>query len=106
MGGGVPPTSSFPNSWLCQESRGKFLLNQDHGDASQGDGCSQKRVETGHLTQKQIAQDNATYVNLIATQEVTGGIILGYLLLGEVPSFNSLLGAAITLTGIAMVLIQ
>jgi len=49
---------------------------------------------------------HATYVNLIATQEVTGGsIILGYLLSGEVPSFNSLLGAAIALTGIAMVLI-
>jgi hypothetical protein len=38
-------------------------------------------------------------------QEVTGGIILGYLLLGEVPGFHSLLEAAITLTGIAMVLI-
>jgi len=36
---------------------------------------------------------------------VTGGIILGYLLLGEVASFHSLLGAAMTLTGIAMVLI-
>lgn len=48
---------------------------------------------------------HATYVNLVATQEVTGGIVLGCLLLGEVPTFNSLLGAAITLIGIAMVLI-
>ncbi|MBI5956985.1 MAG: DMT family transporter [Chloroflexi bacterium] len=48
---------------------------------------------------------HATYVNLIATQEVTGGILLGYFLLGEAPSFNSLLGAAVTLAGIAVVLL-
>jgi drug/metabolite transporter (DMT)-like permease len=42
----------------------------------------------------------------MTTLEVTGGIILGSLLLGEVPSFNSVLGAAITLTGVAMVLIN
>jgi len=60
----------------------------------------------GHtLYNAALRRTHATYVNLFATQEVTGGIILGYLLLGEVPSFNSLLGAAITLTGIAMVLI-
>ena len=60
----------------------------------------------GHtLYNAALRRTHATYVNLIATQEVTGGIILGYLLLGEVPTFNSLLGAAITLIGIAMVLI-
>jgi drug/metabolite transporter (DMT)-like permease len=52
-----------------------------------------------------LRRTHATYVNLVATQEVTGGIILGCLLLGEVPTFNSILGAAITLMGIAMVLI-
>jgi len=36
-----------------------------------------------------LCRTHATYVHLIATQEVTGGIILGYLLLAEVPSFNS-----------------
>ena len=56
-------------------------------------------------TMAALRRTHATYVNLIATQEVTGGIILSYLFLGEVPSFNSLLGAAITLTGIATVLI-
>jgi drug/metabolite transporter (DMT)-like permease len=61
----------------------------------------------GHtLYNAALRRTHATYVNLIATQEVTGGIILGYLFLGEIPSFNSLLGAAITLAGIAMVLIQ
>jgi drug/metabolite transporter (DMT)-like permease len=60
----------------------------------------------GHtLYNAALRRTHATYVNLIATQEVTGGIILGYLLLSEVPSLNSLLGAAITLAGIAMVLI-
>jgi drug/metabolite transporter (DMT)-like permease len=48
---------------------------------------------------------HATYVNLIATQEVTGGVLLGFLLLGEAPSLNSALGAVITLLGIALVLI-
>ena len=42
----------------------------------------------------------------MTTLEVTGGIILGYLLLGEVPGFNSVLGVAITLTGVPMVLIN
>ncbi len=60
----------------------------------------------GHtLYNAALRRTHATYVNLIATQEVTGGIILGYLFLGEVPSLNSLLGAAITLAGIAMALI-
>lgn len=46
-----------------------------------------------------------TYVNLIATQEVTGGVILGLLLLREVPSLNAIVGAAITLLGIGLVLV-
>ena len=45
-----------------------------------------------------------TYVNLVATQEVTGGVILALLLLGETPSLNALVGAAITLIGIVLVL--
>lgn len=46
----------------------------------------------------------ATTVNLIATQEVTGGILLGMLLLGEVPSPTTLTGVVITLAGIVMVI--
>lgn len=48
---------------------------------------------------------NATLVNLVATQEVTGGIILGILLLNEWPSFQSLLGVLITLLGIVLVVL-
>jgi drug/metabolite transporter (DMT)-like permease len=61
----------------------------------------------GHtLYNAALRRTHATYVNLIATQEVTGGIILGILFLQEVPSFSSLLGVAMTLLGIALVVIS
>jgi drug/metabolite transporter (DMT)-like permease len=60
----------------------------------------------GHtLYNAAVRRTHATYVNLIATQEVTGGVILGALILGQMPSLNSLIGALITLLGIALVLI-
>lgn len=46
-----------------------------------------------------------TVVNLVATQEVTGGIVLGALLLGETPSGQALLGVAVTLAGVLLVLL-
>lgn len=48
---------------------------------------------------------NATLVNLVATQEVTGGIILGILLLNEWPSLQSVIGVLITLVGIVLVVL-
>ncbi len=48
---------------------------------------------------------NATLVNLVATQEVTGGIILGILLLNEWPSLQSIIGVLITLLGIVLVVL-
>lgn len=48
---------------------------------------------------------HASYVNIVATQEVTGGILLGWFLLGETPSSISLLGVGVTLTGILLVLL-
>jgi drug/metabolite transporter (DMT)-like permease len=60
----------------------------------------------GHtLYNAALRRTHPTYVNLIATQEVTGGVILGALLLGEVPSVQSLVGAAVMLVGIALVLL-
>ncbi len=60
----------------------------------------------GHtLYNAAIRRTHATYVNLIATQEVTGGVLLGMLILGQMPSLNSLIGAVITLVGIGMVLL-
>lgn len=46
----------------------------------------------------------ATVVNVVATQEVTGGVLLSWLLLGVAPTGNELAGALITLVGIVIVL--
>ncbi len=47
----------------------------------------------------------ATYVNVIATQEVTLGILFTWIFNGQVPSVTSLIGAAVTLVGVLVVLI-
>jgi drug/metabolite transporter (DMT)-like permease len=61
---------------------------------------------TGHtLYNAALRRLHATTVNLIATQEVTGGVLLGALLVGQVPQLNEIAGALIALAGIVMVLI-
>ena len=47
----------------------------------------------------------AAYANLIASQEVTGGVALGALLLGEIPAVNSMIGALLAIAGIVLVLV-
>ena len=47
---------------------------------------------------------HASIPNLIATQAVTGGILLAWLLLREAPPWNALVGAALTLVGVGLVL--
>jgi drug/metabolite transporter (DMT)-like permease len=42
--------------------------------------------------------------NLVATQEVTLAILLAWLLLDEAPGWNAVLGAVLTMAGVAMVL--
>lgn len=60
----------------------------------------------GHtLYNAALRRTNATVVNLVATQEVTGGVLLGALLLGQVPQVNELAGAGVALLGIVLVLI-
>jgi drug/metabolite transporter (DMT)-like permease len=60
----------------------------------------------GHtLYNAALRRAHATSVNLIATQEVTGGVLLGILLLGEVPAVNEIVGALVTLLGIALVVL-
>jgi drug/metabolite transporter (DMT)-like permease len=62
---------------------------------------------TGHtLYNAALRRAHATTVNLIATQEVTGGVLLGALLLGQMPQVNEIVGAAIALAGIAIVLVD
>ena len=61
---------------------------------------------TGHtLYNAALRRVPATYVNLIATLEVVGGVFLGALLLGELPSGASLAGAAVVLAGILLVVL-
>src|SRR5712692_5704495 len=60
----------------------------------------------GHtLYNAAVRRVHATYANLIATQEVTGGIVLGIFLLHEVPSMAAVIGVVVTLIGIVGVLI-
>lgn len=60
----------------------------------------------GHtLYNAALRRMHATYANLVATQEITGGVLLGVLLLGEIPSPVSLIGALVTLIGIALVIL-
>ncbi len=60
----------------------------------------------GHtLYNAALRRTSATVVNLVATQEVTGGIVLGMIMLQEMPTFASLLGALVTLAGIVLVVL-
>ena len=60
----------------------------------------------GHtLYNAALRRTNATLVNLVATQEITGGIILGVLFLHEIPSPTSIIGVLVTLFGIVLVML-
>ncbi len=60
----------------------------------------------GHtLYNAALRRVHPTLVNLIATQEVTGGILLSWWLLGEVPTVNAAVGALIMLIGVAQVVV-
>jgi len=63
-------------------------------------------LAAGHtLYNGALRRTHATTVNLIATQEVTGGVLLGALLLHQIPQTNEIIGAAVALVGIALLLI-
>lgn len=47
-----------------------------------------------------------TYANLISTQEVTGGVILGALIFGEVPSISTIAGILVMFLGLSIVLLE
>jgi drug/metabolite transporter (DMT)-like permease len=58
----------------------------------------------GHtLYNAALRHTHPTLVNIIATQEVTGGVLLSWWLLGEAPSVSALVGAVIMLAGVIQV---
>jgi drug/metabolite transporter (DMT)-like permease len=60
----------------------------------------------GHtLYNAALRRTHPTRVNIVATQEVTGGVLLSWWLLGEVPTPNALVGAAIMLLGVIQVIV-
>ena len=60
----------------------------------------------GHtLYNAALRRTHATVVNLIATQEVTGGVLLGMIFFGQMPQPNEIAGVLVALVGIALVLI-
>lgn len=62
-------------------------------------------LAAGHtLYNAALRRMHATTANLIASQEVTGGMILGALLLAQIPQANEIAGALVALLGIALVL--
>jgi drug/metabolite transporter (DMT)-like permease len=63
-------------------------------------------LAVGHtLYNGALRRTHATYASLVATQEITLGVLLGALLLGEVPGPSTMLGVSIALGGIIMVLV-
>jgi drug/metabolite transporter (DMT)-like permease len=59
----------------------------------------------GHtLYNAAIRRLHASIPNLIATQEVTLGILLTWLVIGEPLTWNAAAGAALTLLGVGLVL--
>lgn len=60
----------------------------------------------GHtLYNAALRHTNATYANVIATQEVAGAVLLGVLLLSEIPAPNEIAGTLVTLAGVLIVLV-
>lgn len=60
----------------------------------------------GHtLYNASVRHLHATYANIIATQEVTMGVILGIFLVHQIPSITAVIGGIIALVGIVVVLV-
>jgi drug/metabolite transporter (DMT)-like permease len=61
----------------------------------------------GHtLYNAALRRVNPTLINLVITQEITGGIALGALFLHQIPQPLTLVGVAITLVGIVIVMLN
>lgn len=93
--------------WLLVPAIVTFSGWHDLGPALAVAGLGILPLGIGHtLYNASLRRVHATYVNVIATQEVTGGVILGAIILREIPSWNSIVGAVVTLIGVLYVLIS
>jgi len=82
------PVGVTPRSWLAVFLAGLLPLGVGHT-----------------LYNAALRRTHATVVSLIATQEVTGGVILGMLFFSQMPQPNEIVGIVVSLAGIALVLI-
>lgn len=63
-------------------------------------------LAVGHtLYNAALRRTSATVVNVVATQELTLGVLWGALLLGELPTGDTLAGAGLTFVGILLVIL-
>ena len=72
--------------------------NRDPGAGAAG-------VWVTRLLNAALRRATATIPNVITTQEVTGGVILGALLYGEIPGPSAVLGALLALAGVIAVVV-
>jgi drug/metabolite transporter (DMT)-like permease len=84
---GRPLQEATPGAWAAVVLLGLVPLALGHG-----------------LYNAAVRRASATVVNLIATQEVTGAVLLGAVIFGQVPSGTTVLGMAVALGGVALVL--
>ncbi|MBN1318186.1 MAG: DMT family transporter [Anaerolineales bacterium] len=69
-------------------------------------GASVFPLAIGHtLYNATLRRLSPTIANILATQEVTGGVLLGILLLGEVPSPGTIVGGLLALAGVIWTLL-
>ena len=80
-------TAAGPNQWIAIVALGLFPLAIGHT-----------------LYNTAVRLTSPTYVNLIATQEVIGGIALSAIFLGEQLTWPALTGAILTLAGVTWVI--
>lgn len=61
----------------------------------------------GHtLYNAAVRRVSATLVNLLSTQEITGGVILGALFFHQIPTALTLIGVLVTISGIILVMLN
>ncbi|ACM06250.1 DMT family transporter [Thermomicrobium roseum] len=96
----------FPFALLAALSAGASVARYDWQVVAALLGLGLIPNTLGHtLYNASVRRLNAAIANVIYTQEMTGAILLAWLILGEVPGVNAVVGAIIMLVGILFVLL-